>query len=158
MPPKSKPCHNCRQRRLRCDASIPFCMKCTLANRKCLGYSQLIRWNDSSSNRGSRKSKQPIPAENTISTKSWRESNPGGSESPCSQSTEADEEFFSPHGDPDCSKSRLQLSFPLLDSSVQDFSHTARFYLAHCKNLTRNGCNQTISDHSQFIIDSVRIL
>jgi hypothetical protein len=157
MPSKSKPCHNCRQRRLRCDASIPFCMKCTIANRKCLGYSQLLRWNDSSSTRGCRKPKQPEYLEKAISIKTGRETSPDGSESSCSQSTEEEKRLLSPHGSPDGLRSQLQLSFPLLDPSVQDFTYAARFYLSHCKHLPPDRVRQTISDCSQFIIDCVRI-
>ncbi|KAI1340627.1 fungal-specific transcription factor domain-containing protein [Xylariaceae sp. FL0016] len=42
----AKTCHNCRKRRLRCDRSLPECLKCTRAGRKCLGYGQLLRWTD----------------------------------------------------------------------------------------------------------------
>lgn len=130
MPPKTKPCHDCRRRRLRCDASVPFCMKCTIAGRQCLGYSQILRWNDSNSIRGKRRSRQ---VNSDISTGSWKAASPDGSVSPCTQTTEADEEFPSPCESPETSKGQLRLSLPLLDPSVQDFSYTARFYLAHCK-------------------------
>ncbi|KAI0399460.1 fungal-specific transcription factor domain-containing protein [Xylaria palmicola] len=39
-------CHNCRQKRLRCDRSIPVCYKCTKTGQRCLGYAKLYRWVD----------------------------------------------------------------------------------------------------------------
>lgn len=133
MPAKSKPCHNCRQRRLRCDASIPFCMKCTTAGRKCLGYGQLLRWNDSGSNRGKQKSRPPAEPNQAPATQPWKEVKPVGSVLPCTLTTEVEVKYSTTSGSPNNSKSELSLSFSLLDSSVKDFSHTARYYLSHCK-------------------------
>ncbi|KAI0389192.1 hypothetical protein F5Y17DRAFT_142007 [Xylariaceae sp. FL0594] len=42
-----KQCHNCRRRRLRCDWSVPTCVKCSKTGQRCLGYGQLYRWVDS---------------------------------------------------------------------------------------------------------------
>ncbi|KAI1412743.1 fungal-specific transcription factor domain-containing protein [Hypoxylon sp. FL1857] len=39
-----KACHNCRNRRLRCDRSIPECHKCMSAGQECLGYGKLYKW------------------------------------------------------------------------------------------------------------------
>ncbi|KAI1324251.1 fungal-specific transcription factor domain-containing protein [Xylariaceae sp. FL0255] len=39
-----KACHNCRRRRLRCDRSLPACLKCTARDETCHGYGQLFRW------------------------------------------------------------------------------------------------------------------
>ena len=50
--PPSKPCHNCRRRRLRCDRSIPECHKCVSKGEKCLGYGNLIRWTNAVALRG----------------------------------------------------------------------------------------------------------
>ncbi|KAI1264350.1 fungal-specific transcription factor domain-containing protein [Xylariaceae sp. FL1019] len=41
-----KACHNCRRRRLRCDRSVPGCLKCAKQRQECLGYGQLYRWVD----------------------------------------------------------------------------------------------------------------
>ncbi|KAI0472206.1 hypothetical protein GGR56DRAFT_112637 [Xylariaceae sp. FL0804] len=41
-----KACHNCRRRRLRCDRSVPECLKCGRTGQKCLGYGQLYRWTE----------------------------------------------------------------------------------------------------------------
>ncbi|KAI6082194.1 fungal-specific transcription factor domain-containing protein [Hypoxylon rubiginosum] len=42
----TKSCHNCRRSRLRCDRSIPGCLKCTSAGRECLGYGKFFKWVD----------------------------------------------------------------------------------------------------------------
>ncbi|KAH7134346.1 fungal-specific transcription factor domain-containing protein [Dactylonectria macrodidyma] len=45
MPPSnSKPCHNCRRRRLRCDRSWPTCHKCAVSGQDCLGYGKVFVW------------------------------------------------------------------------------------------------------------------
>lgn len=48
----TKPCHNCRRQRLRCDRSYPHCNKCTKAGKDCLGYGQLFRWTGAVASRG----------------------------------------------------------------------------------------------------------
>lgn len=50
--PPTKPCHNCRRRRLRCDRSIPDCHKCVSKGEKCLGYGNLLRWTNAVAVRG----------------------------------------------------------------------------------------------------------
>lgn len=48
----TKPCHNCRRRRLRCDRSYPHCHKCTVGGQECLGYGKLFRWTEGVASRG----------------------------------------------------------------------------------------------------------
>ncbi|WYZ41162.1 hypothetical protein EsH8_V_000057 [Colletotrichum jinshuiense] len=48
----TKPCHNCRRRRLRCDRSYPHCHKCTTGGQECLGYGKLFRWTEGVASRG----------------------------------------------------------------------------------------------------------
>lgn len=43
-PGATKGCHNCRRRRLRCDRSVPTCIKCSANGEDCLGYGTLLRW------------------------------------------------------------------------------------------------------------------
>lgn len=45
-------CHNCRRGRLRCDRSIPQCLKCTSRGQSCLGYGVLLRWEKGLASRG----------------------------------------------------------------------------------------------------------
>ncbi|KAG5955509.1 hypothetical protein E4U57_003397 [Claviceps arundinis] len=40
----TKPCHNCRRRRLRCDRSWPTCHKCAASEQECLGYGKVFVW------------------------------------------------------------------------------------------------------------------
>lgn len=47
-----KACHNCRRKRLRCDRSVPQCVKCSTAGRQCLGYGNLLRWTGAVASRG----------------------------------------------------------------------------------------------------------
>ena len=50
--PESKPCHNCRRKRLRCDRSVPVCHKCVKTGQECLGYGKLFIWNQGVASRG----------------------------------------------------------------------------------------------------------
>ncbi|KAF9880574.1 hypothetical protein CkaCkLH20_01616 [Colletotrichum karsti] len=56
----TKPCHNCRRRRLRCDRSYPHCHKCTAAGQECLGYGKLFRWTEGVASRGKLAGKSTI--------------------------------------------------------------------------------------------------
>ncbi|KAF4533954.1 Acriflavine sensitivity control protein acr-2 [Lasiodiplodia theobromae] len=50
--PPTKPCHNCRRRRLKCDRSLPGCQKCIKTGQECLGYGKLFLWNQGVASRG----------------------------------------------------------------------------------------------------------
>ncbi|PTB64727.1 hypothetical protein BBK36DRAFT_1123192 [Trichoderma citrinoviride] len=63
--PPTKPCHNCRRQRLRCDRSYPHCNKCAAAGKECLGYGKLFRWTGAIASRGKlagRTSSAPLEA------------------------------------------------------------------------------------------------
>lgn len=63
--PPTKPCHNCRRQRLRCDRSYPHCNKCVNTGKECLGYGKLFRWTGSVASRGKlagRTSSAPLDA------------------------------------------------------------------------------------------------
>ena len=55
MPNRSitKPCHNCRRRRLRCDRSWPTCHKCAVSGQECLGYGKVFVWTQAIDGNGS---------------------------------------------------------------------------------------------------------
>ncbi|KAK4206546.1 hypothetical protein QBC37DRAFT_434778 [Rhypophila decipiens] len=38
VPGRSKACHNCRQRRIKCGGEVPTCRNCTKSRRTCAGY------------------------------------------------------------------------------------------------------------------------
>lgn len=52
----SKPCHNCRRRRLRCDRSWPTCHKCAVSGQECLGYGKVFVWTQGIDQHGNLKS------------------------------------------------------------------------------------------------------
>lgn len=58
----SKPCHNCRRRRLRCDRSWPTCHKCAVSGQECLGYGKVFVWTQAIDAQGNLK---PSPARRT---------------------------------------------------------------------------------------------
>ncbi|KAL6813205.1 fungal-specific transcription factor domain-containing protein [Trichoderma sp. SZMC 28013] len=63
--PPTKPCHNCRRQRLRCDRSYPHCNKCAASGKECLGYGKLFRWTGAIASRGKlagRTSSAPVDA------------------------------------------------------------------------------------------------
>lgn len=65
--PPTKPCHNCRRQRLRCDRSYPHCNKCAASGKECLGYGKLFRWTGAIASRGKlagRTSSAPVAAGN----------------------------------------------------------------------------------------------
>ncbi|KAH7247132.1 hypothetical protein B0J15DRAFT_81133 [Fusarium solani] len=39
-------CRTCKQRKIRCDKSIPFCNNCKNTRRECLGYRTRLLWPD----------------------------------------------------------------------------------------------------------------
>lgn len=45
-------CHNCRRQRLKCDRTLPHCLKCTKRGQECLGYGRLYRWELGVASRG----------------------------------------------------------------------------------------------------------
>jgi hypothetical protein len=55
MPTNSKPCHNCRRRRLRCDRSWPSCNKCIISGQECLGYGKVFVWTQAMDSEGNMK-------------------------------------------------------------------------------------------------------
>jgi hypothetical protein len=45
-------CHNCRRQRLKCDQTLPGCLKCIKRGQECLGYQKLFRWESGMASRG----------------------------------------------------------------------------------------------------------
>lgn len=45
-------CHNCRRSRLKCDKTLPHCLKCGKKGQQCLGYQRLLRWERGIASRG----------------------------------------------------------------------------------------------------------
>lgn len=90
MPSNSKPCHNCRRRRLRCDRSWPTCHKCAVSGQECLGYGKVFIWT------------QGIDAQGNLKPSPSRRTPLGGPLSSGSASTfsSAANSYFPPFSDP----------------------------------------------------------
>lgn len=90
MPSNSKPCHNCRRRRLRCDRSWPTCHKCAVSGQECLGYGKVFIWT------------QGIDAQGNLKPSPSRRTPLGGPPSSGSASTftSAANSYFPPFSDP----------------------------------------------------------
>jgi len=155
MSTKRKPCHHCRRRRLRCDASVPFCMKCTTAGIQCPGYGQLLRWSHDITHRNNRKQGQSTRGSKATAENPHKHTNVIDSESSHPQIAESEGKALLLNASPSSSKTGLRPSLPLLDSSIKDFSYSDRYYLSHCKMLTPS---HHISDLLQSTIDCARIL
>ena len=50
--PVTVACNNCRRRRLKCDRSLPPCLKCIKNSQECLCYQRLFLWKQGVSSRG----------------------------------------------------------------------------------------------------------
>ncbi|KJZ79993.1 hypothetical protein HIM_00707 [Hirsutella minnesotensis 3608] len=68
MPSISKPCHNCRRRRLRCDRSWPACHKCAVSGQECLGYGRVFVWTQAIEAHGHLKPSPAAPASAAAAT------------------------------------------------------------------------------------------
>lgn len=120
----NKACHNCRRRRLRCDQSTPSCRKCTNAGEECLGYGQLIAWNEGTASRGKMRGKTyEMPAQALAPAHSPRPKPRRYRFVPCGNSSIASS----------ASIKKISISPSLCDPLFQDLSHTSRYYVSHCK-------------------------
>ncbi|KAI1456237.1 fungal-specific transcription factor domain-containing protein [Annulohypoxylon moriforme] len=114
----TKPCHNCRRRRIRCDRSVPGCHKCTSTGRECSGYGKLYKWVDNAASRGQVTKKdaarqildvrEPLTFESDVKC--------------CVQQTP-----IVPHGEVELWSPPL--NFALLDPLFQDLGISSRHYL-----------------------------
>jgi hypothetical protein len=50
--PMTEACHNCRRQRLKCDRTVPQCLKCGKRGQECLSYDRLYRWEKGVASRG----------------------------------------------------------------------------------------------------------
>lgn len=108
MPPSiTKPCHNCRRRRLRCDRSWPTCHKCAVSGQDCLGYGKVFVWT------------QGIDAQGNVNPPPGRR---------------VTEEVAEPlPGLPTSLVEWSARSSTLTDPLFQDLDRSSRYYLAHCR-------------------------
>lgn len=144
--PPSKPCHNCRRQRLRCDRSYPHCNKCAAAGKECLGYGQLFRWTGAVASRGKlagRTSSAPVVAASPSTQSDTDSIGTRSSESASRSSSGLGSSRSSTHEPADGSymqlihrtqPARVQLSAPwvLVDPLYQDLGNSHRYYLSYC--------------------------
>ena len=121
-PPPSHPgaCHNCRRQRLKCDRSLPQCLKCIRRGQECLGYERLFRWEQGVASRGKMAG---MTFEEMTKDRARQESSSPQSLSPTSLSSQQ------------VSRGNTQLSplGSLTDPLVQDVNHASRKYLFYCE-------------------------
>lgn len=113
-----KACHNCRSRRLRCDRSVPRCIKCASNGQECLGYGKLYKWVDN-------KAPEDQGARNNLVYDISHLDNKA---------------YTGPKQTSEKVELRPQaLHFPLLDPLFQDLDLSSRYYLNYCQScpLTR---------------------
>ncbi len=148
----TKPCHNCRRQRLRCDRSYPHCNKCTNAGKACLGYGKLFRWTGAVASRGKlagRTSSAPVPAQGgAVAASSGFFALSGHSPNDISYMSAASSPSTPPLGGGDCDtpgenmqlvstratsvESELRTPYILVDPLYQDLGDSHRYYLSYC--------------------------
>lgn len=151
----TKPCHNCRRQRLRCDRSYPHCNKCTNAGKECLGYGQLFRWTGAVASRGKlagRTSSAPVPAGDAGASSSllppspFGESQDHGADKANSSTPESHNSPPTPSLGSDRTPENMQLissraasveselktPYILVDPLYQDLGDSHRYYLSYC--------------------------
>lgn len=152
----SKPCHNCRRRRLRCDRSWPSCHKCAVSGQECLGYGKVFVWTqaldkDGNSRSSSGRSTPAATAESSprpAGRQQWltvRTSGPSNNTFHAALPASAPNSDFdaaTPIADPTSSLGMPE-SLPvspapltpthLTDPVFQDLDRNSRYYLAHCR-------------------------
>lgn len=156
MPSITKPCHNCRRRRLRCDRSWPSCHKCDLSGQECLGYGRVFVWTQTIDPHGNLKPSSTSSSTSTASSAAATFSksslrSPGclrhGKPSPglprplptpaeSGPTTGLSRPRNTPQSGPDDGRSleddgRLLIGNPR-DPVFQDLDHDSRYYLCHC--------------------------
>lgn len=151
--PPTKPCHNCRRQRLRCDRSYPHCNKCIAAGKECLGYGKLFRWTGAVASRGKlagRTSSAPVDAAGNVVSQAPGEHAKQGqldffapstsSSAPCSSvGTPVSSSMQGSGGDMQLvlrspsPESFVSSPWTLADPLYQDMQHSHRYYLSYCE-------------------------
>lgn len=133
MPPSNtKPCHNCRRRRLRCDRSWPTCHKCAVSGQECLGYGKVYVWTQGIDAQGNvnpppgRRAAEDaaLPQPQVISASMPSSSDGSINVGSTAMALAAGRER--PWAEPGAIAT-------LTDPLFQDLDHNSRYYLAHCE-------------------------
>ena len=123
--PRLEACHNCRRSRLKCDRSLPQCLKCTRKGQECLGYQRLFRWEQGVASRGK------MVGVTFEETTKHRTSQGNLSLRSRSLAHISSQQLSSAN-----TVSPLEC---LTDPLMQDLNHASRKYLSYCKPLDRPG-------------------
>ncbi|KAK4443280.1 fungal-specific transcription factor domain-containing protein [Podospora aff. communis PSN243] len=123
--PATKGCHNCRRRRLRCDRSVPTCLKCSTNGEECLGYGTLLRWTNAPAIKGKLAGQFRTPVQ--------KHSQPvtgNGKQRDCKE--EPDEQLLDESPSPDSdSETRYTILPGLLDPIFDQLNRNERCYIDH---------------------------
>lgn len=140
--PPSKPCHNCRRRRLKCDRSTPTCQKCAKTGQECLGYGKLFLWNQGVASRGKMMGKSfptpapPVPRRSGSAGPASPGTGNGQHDRPVSQivARRSSTPFVN------AANVVLPPQPTLIDPLFQDLGPSSRLYLSHCKIAPSGKC------------------
>ena len=121
-PPQSRPeaCHNCRRRRLKCDRSLPQCLKCVKRGQECLGYQRLLRWEQGVASRGKMAG---MTFEEMTKDRARHENSSPQVLSPASLASQC----------ASCGNTEFSPLGSLTDPLVQDVNNASRKYLFYCE-------------------------
>ena len=138
-----EPCHNCRRQRLKCDRSLPRCLKCVKKGRECLGYGYLLRWDQGVASRGK------------MAGRTFGEvSNEGARHGNSTSQVPSTVRFWtqkSPH-----QKTEPSRLWSLADPLVQDADHASRRYLSYCQRVWVLAPNPMLTCIHQLPVMSVK--
>lgn len=143
----TKPCHNCRRRRLRCDRSYPHCHKCAAAGQECLGYGKLFRWTEGVASRGKLAGKATITFSSAPEPESHSSSLQLADPAASSSGTQHPDLPPAASSEPEPSSALVvsaaavrpgtqSAPWTLVDPLFQDVEHHYRHYLSYCTSHT----------------------
>jgi hypothetical protein len=136
-PGAAKGCHNCRRRRLRCDRSVPTCIKCSANGEDCLGYGTLLRWTKVPAVKGKlahqlrARYKPKDEPEPELKPKPEPDEDKEGLETVLVRSPKQP-----PLLQPDVADEKVTIIPALLDPFFDGTSAESRYYIRHCMSLS----------------------
>lgn len=127
--PPTKPCHNCRRRRLKCDRSYPHCDKCIQTGQECLGYQGLFLWNKGVASRGK------MMGKTFEDVKQGSAVQPGRKLGVPAEVRNGEAQRISTYRTDASSLMEPSPCRTLADPLIQDLDWNSRYYLQHCMHL-----------------------
>ena len=140
MPNTSKPCHNCRRRRLRCDRSWPNCHKCAVSGQECLGYGKVFTWTQGIDNNGNPKASSSGRRGASGGVAGGAQVQSGQLPQPQQQQQtlpvrRASVDSSRSEKGEDSESKQAPSPASLTDPIFQDLDRNSRYYLSHCESL-----------------------